>query len=284
MTKLFALAAFVLAAASNTACAQMPATNPMPDGSRDMYIGLGLVSTPRYQGADERERRALPVLQVQWSNGAFISGMRAGIHLSRAPGLEFGPLLELEPGRDAEGEGGGLVGAAEVRSILVALPQATVSGNRLAGMPAIERRVQGGGFLNYYLTPAWRFTGSLLYGAGNARNGMKLELGVQRLALALGPHHRLALDAGITVANRRYNMAYFGVSESDSFASGNAVFDAGGGLKDARLGLRWNWAWSPAWMLASSVQATRLLGSARVSPLVERPTNLTVSTAIAYRF
>jgi outer membrane scaffolding protein for murein synthesis (MipA/OmpV family) len=37
-------------------------------------------------------------------------------------------------------------------------------------------------------------------------------------------------------------------------------------------------------MLTSNVQAKRLLGSADKSPLAERSTNLTVSTAIAYRF
>jgi outer membrane scaffolding protein for murein synthesis (MipA/OmpV family) len=37
-------------------------------------------------------------------------------------------------------------------------------------------------------------------------------------------------------------------------------------------------------MLTSSLQAKRLLGSASRSPLTERPTNLMVSTAIAYRF
>ena len=284
MTKLSAVAALAFSAAAGSACAQVPATNPMPDGSRDMYVGLGAVSAPRYQGAQDSERAALPVLQVQWSNGAFVSGMRAGIHLSRAPQVEFGPLLEWQPRRDPEGEGGDFDGIGAMRLYLVAMPQAALSGNRLAGMPAIHSRVQGGGFLNYYLTPDWRFTSSLLYGAGNARNGMKLELGVQRLAIAFDAQHRLAFDAGVTLANRRYNIAFFGVSESDSFASGNPVFAAGGGLKDARLGVRWNWAWSPSWMLTSSVQASRLLGSARLSPLVERPTNLTVSTAIAYRF
>ena len=278
------LLVLALAAVSSAAHAQMPATNPMPDGSHDMYVGLGVASSPRYQGAKEVERAALPVLQVQWSNGAFVSGMRAGIHLSRTPQLEFGPLLELQARRDAQGEGDEAVGIGEMRINLVALPLAAFSDNRLSGMPVIHSRVQGGGFLNYYLTPEWRFTGSLLYGAGNARKGMKLELGVQRLALQLGAHHRLAFDAGVSFANRRYNRAFFGVSEIDSFSSGNPMFDAGGGLKDARLGVRWNWAWSPSWMLTSSVQATRLLGSARLSPLVERPTNMTVSTAIAYRF
>ena len=281
MTKLIVLA---LVAVSSAACAQMPATNTMPDGSRDMYVGLGAASTPRYEGGSERETAFLPVLQVQWSNGLFVSGMRAGIHLSRAPRLEFGPLLELQPRRDAEGEGEGVGGIEELRMSLVALPMAASSGNRLAGMPTIHSRMQGGGFLNYYLAPDWRVTSSLLYGAGNARNGMKLELGVQRLAIELGAHHRLAFDAGLTLANRRYNNAFFGVGETDSFNSANPVFEAGGGLKDVRLGARWNWAWSPSWMLASSVQATRLLGSARISPLVERPNNLTVSTAIAYRF
>jgi outer membrane scaffolding protein for murein synthesis (MipA/OmpV family) len=281
MTKLFALA---LAAVSSAACAQTPATNPMPDGSRDMYVGLGLASGPRYQGAAASERSALPVLQVQLSNGLFVSGMRAGVHLARSPQLEFGPLLELQPRRDAGGAGEALGSIGDARFSLLSMPSAAPSDNRLAGMPVIHRRVQGGGFLNYYPTPAWRFTSSLLYGAGNARKGMKLELGVQRLALEFGVHHRIALDAGLTFADRRYNMAFFGVSEDDSIASGLAMFDAGGGLKDARLCARWNWAWSPSWMLTSSVQATRLLGSARLSPLVERPTNLTVSTAIAYRF
>ena len=284
MTKLSAVAALAFSAAAGSAAAQMPATNPMPDGSRDMYVGLGVASAPRYQGARGSERSALPVLQVQWSNGAFVSGMRAGIHLSRAPDVEFGPLLELQPRRDREGTGGEFDGVGVMRLNLVAMPLAAAGGDRLAGMPVMRRRVQGGGFLNYYLGPDWRLTSSLLYGAGNARNGSKLELGVQRLAIEFAPYHRLAFDAGVTVADRRYNMAFFGVSENDSFTSGNPVYAAGGGLKDARLGARWHWAWSPAWMLTSQVQATRLLGSARLSPLVERPTNLTVSTAIAYRF
>jgi outer membrane protein len=281
MTKLSALA---LAAVAGTACAQTPAIKPMPDGSRDMYVGLGVASGARYQGAAATERSALPVLQLQLSNGLFVSGMRAGVHLARSPQVEFGPLLEWQPRRDAAGEGRDVGGIGEARMSLAAMPLASFSDNRLAGIPVIHSRVQGGAFLNYYLAPAWRFTSSLLYGAGNARNGMKLELGVQRLALELGGHHRIALEAGVTLASRRYNMAFFGVDEDDSYGSGLPVFDAAGGLKDARLGARWNWAWSPSWMLSSSAQATRLLGSARLSPLVERPTKLTVSTAIAYRF
>jgi outer membrane scaffolding protein for murein synthesis (MipA/OmpV family) len=37
-------------------------------------------------------------------------------------------------------------------------------------------------------------------------------------------------------------------------------------------------------MLTSNLQAKRLLGDASHSPLTERSTNTTVSTAIAYRY
>jgi hypothetical protein len=47
MNKLLFLA---LSAACGTTWAQTPATNPMPDGSRDMYVGLGVQSAPRWDG------------------------------------------------------------------------------------------------------------------------------------------------------------------------------------------------------------------------------------------
>ena len=281
MNKLLALA---LAVVSSGASAQTPATNPMPDGSRDMYVGLGLVSAPRYEGARHSERKALPVLQVQWSNGVFVSDMSAGMHLGRDPRLEYGPLVQLQRRRDEEGAGGGFDGVDAARYSMVSLPQVEAGGNRLVGMEPISTRLLGGAFLNYYLTPDWRLTGSLLYGAGNERDGARLDLGVQRLAMQLGAHHRVSLTAGLSVANGAYNNAFFGVGTLDSLRSGNPVYRAGGGLKDGHLGARWNWALSPSWMLTSQVQVSRLADDARLSPLVERPTNLTVSTAIAYRF
>jgi len=275
--------ALALAVLSGSAAAQTPATNPMPDGSRDMYVGLGLVSAARYEGARHSERKALPVLQVQWSNGVFVSGMSAGMHLSRDPRLEYGPLVELQRRRDDAGLGGGIDGV-QARYSVVSLLSADVRDNRLSGMTPVATRLLGGGFLNYYLTPDWRLTGNLLAGAGNGRDGVRLDLGVQRLAMQAGPHHQVSVAAGLGLVNAAYNRAFFGVSELDSLRSGNPVYRPDGGLKDAYLGLRWNWALTPSWMLTSHLQVKRLAGDARHSPLVERPTNPTVSTAIAYRF
>jgi len=279
MKQFFALA---LAAASSAASAQMPATNPMPDGSRDMYAGLGAVSRARYEGADSSKTSVLPVLQVQWSNGVFISGMSAGMHLSTDPKFEFGPLVSLHASRDESGTGGGIDGVGV--STLLPLAARVQRENPLAGMPDISARVEGGAFVNYYLNPAWRFTSSVLIGSGRERDGARMELGVQRLAVAIAPQHTVSFNAGVTLVNRDYNRSYFGVTDNEAWSSGNPVYRPGGGLKDVRVGARWNWALSPSWMLTTNVQATRLTGSVRHSPLVERPTNVTVSTAFAIRF
>lgn len=278
-----------LSAACSTVWAETPATNPMPDGSHDMYVGLGIQSAPRYDGTGSRKVSALPVLQVQWSNGIFISGMSAGMHLSDSPTFEYGPLLAVQPGRDESGSGNVVdgVGVNLISSGTFQDPiaKAQLQGTeRLTGMNDIGARLQGGVFGNYYVSPQWRLTSSLLYGAGNDRDGARLDLGVQRLAAALGEHHRVSLAAGVSVVNRNYNQTYFGVTSIEARRSRFGYYEAGGGLQDVHVGVRWNWVWSPSWMLTTNVQAKRLLGSAAHSPLVERSSNATVSTAIGYRF
>jgi outer membrane protein len=286
------VAALTLALACTGAHAQTPAPNPMPDGSEDMYAGLGVVSMPRYAGADARRQRLLPVLQGQWSNGLFVSGLTAGLHVSRRSWLEFGPLLALDPGRDESGDGETAIGIESVRlnNLATATPavqQATDSvprANRLDGVPSIARRLQGGAFLNLYVAPGVRLTSNVLYGAGNAHNGATLAVGAQVMALAPAPHHTVTLDSTVVLANRQYNQAFFGIDSGPSAQGGNPVYAAHGGWRNVRAGANWHWTLAPSWLLVSRLDATRLLGAARTSPLVARPTGVSVSTALAYRF
>jgi len=293
------LLVFALVGACGTVAAQTPATNPMPDGSRDMYVGLGVQYLPRYDGARRYKTMALPVLQVQWSNGIFVSGMSAGWHLSSQPSLEYGPLLAIAPKRDEDGTGGGLGGVGDGSGgggpgTSSVLPGGIVpedpgafkgrSSNRLVGMDVIEQRLLYGGFVNYYFTPQLRLTNNLLYGAGNDKNGLRWHSAIQYLLPDAVPHHSFVLSAGVSVVNRAYSNAYFGVTRSETERNNMGPYRAGGGVQDVRAGLRWNWALSPSWMLTSGLQVNRLVRDAKDSPLVERPTNVTVSTALAYRF
>ncbi|MDQ1815299.1 MipA/OmpV family protein [Massilia sp. CCM 9210] len=304
------LLTFVLGAACASATARTPSVNPMPDGSRDMYVGLGFVSSPAYEGARRPRRMAVPVLQGEWSNGVFISGMNAGVHLSDQPSLEFGPLLSVQARRSESGNGVALGGASlnsmtnggsPLAPIGDTPPEPTiptqpitpgqpdkvarsVGPNRLSGMDVVGARLQAGGFVNVYLSPSLRLTNSVLYGGGRDANGVLWNLGIQHVAQQFSPHHSVSLSAGVSVVNRHHNTSFFGVSPAESLRSGNPAYAPGGGLNGASAGLRWHWALSPSWLLINNVQATRVLGAAQKSPLVERPNGFVVSTALAYRF
>lgn len=282
MEKLLVLA---LAGACSAAAAQAPANNPMPDGSRDTYIGLGVASSPVYEGSRVRRESALPVLQTAWSNGVFISGLSAGMHLSNRPSLEFGPLFAVQRRRSEKGLSDNVASVFDGQTIAPPNPERTALRiNRLTGMHVQHTRLQAGGFLNYYLTPGLRLTNTVLYGSGNEHDGALWRTGLQYIGADLGPHHFVSVGAGATFANRSHTQAFFGVSRKEASASINPAYDAEGGLRDVYVNARWNWSFSPSWLLTSGVSATRLRGSAAESPLTERPTNYTVSTALAYRF
>lgn len=280
MKTIFAL---VLLSACGAVSAQTPATNPMPDGSHDLYVGLGAVSQARYEGAQERKTRALPVLQLEWSNGIFVSGLSAGMHLSGQPTFEYGPLLGIDTGRRESGKGKGAGGVSGLPGFLPT-DSKVASVNRLAGMDEVKARLQGGGFFNVYLTPSLRLTNSVLAGAGNDHDGALWRIGLQHIAGQVAPHQFVSVTAGATLVNRAWNAAYFGVTPAEAMTSRNGAYAPRGGVKDLYVGARWNWAFSPSWMLTSGLQHTRLQGDARNSPLAERSTDTTVTTALAYRF
>lgn len=289
-----------------SAWAQAPAPGLMPDGSYDMYAGLGVRSAPNYEGGDERTVRAMPVLQVGWSNGMFISGMSAGWHLSATPGIEYGPLLSLHAARSKHGAslldtavsitGGDQMGITLPPGMTSAAGSQFKVSYRLRHIGA---RAEGGFFFNYYLAERLRLTNSVLFGASAERNGLRWTADLQRGAIELAPHHTLSLTAGVTLGNRAYNTGYFGLRTDDVLqvtplaagmggkpqqAASKWAYAAAGGVKDLHLGARWNWALSPAWLLTTNVQITQLRGGAKASPLTEQATGVSVSTALAYRF
>ena len=89
---------------------------------------------------------------------------------------------------------------------------------------------------------------------------------------------------GLSAVNQAYNQAFFGVSQAESLRSFNRLYTTSSGVKDVHADVHWNWALSSSWLLTSSMNLTRLNGSAATSPLVERTSSVTVSSALAYRF
>jgi MipA family protein len=261
--------------------AQTPAARMMPDGSKDTYIGAGISSAPRYKGAKDRDTDPAVLVQAQWSNGVFLSGLSLGMHLSDAPTVEYGPMLAIEPGRRASGSQklsgvSGIDGASIAGIASVPVPQAAPRFTDIRSTPG------AGAFFNYYLDESLRLTSHFQYGVGEDHDGLLLNFGVQKSLLDIAAHHRLSLSAGLTWANRRYTRAYFGVDPA--IAGGTVSYTPSSGVRDVHLTLNWNWELSNLWLLTSQLSATRLTGPAADSPLVDRRNGISVRTGLAYRF
>lgn len=267
---------------SSMAFAQTPAANMMPDGSKDLYVGLGIESLPRYEGSGEQRTQAAPVIQMQWSNGIFWSGLTAGMHLSEKPGIEYGPLVSIDPGRTHA-------------SIQILGTNSTGNATNIAAFSPVGRadvkdtgvRLEYGGFFNYYLGGSTRIATSLLYGDGENHSGLQFTADAQK-SFHPGTHHTLSISAGLTWANQEYVESYYDVAPNAIvLASASSVarnFEPRSGIKDTHVSAHWNWEISNAWLLTSQMSATRLTGSAADSPLTDKRSNVTLSTALAYRF
>lgn len=231
-------------------------TPMMPDGSRDMYLGAGLVTGNAAQAGETRPVLLRPLLQVEWSNGIFVSsGGVAGLHLSQTAGVEYGPLLVSTNSRDPN------------------------DSYRLRGSNSISGSLDAGGFFNYYLGDDARLRTSVVY--DTSAHGFRGETGVQKSWTGLAPHHTLSLFASVALASDPVMRERYEVHRD---RGGVRDYRPDGGLAALSVGANWNWALSSKWLLTSGVTASRLGTQPAGSPIVDRRTFTTWSTGLAYRF
>jgi outer membrane scaffolding protein for murein synthesis (MipA/OmpV family) len=285
MTK-YVLPLLAAMALTSNCFAQTPTSNLMPDGSQDMFVGAGVIARPLYEGSKNSKHALLPVLQIQWSNGLFVSGMSAGWHLSEQSGVEYGPLISLQPSRTPAGLSNnfgtpnyhftGYSGSGVTGKI--------ISKNHLDGMGDIKTGFGAGGFYNVGLSNELRLNNTFLYGAGNDGNGLSVSSDLRYSFNNIFAHHKVSLSLGLDIVNQAYNQTYFGVTEIQAKKSINPQYTPSAGIKDVHADLFWTWNLSSAWLITSRLNLTKLTGSAATSPLVEKKNQVSVSSALAYRF
>jgi outer membrane scaffolding protein for murein synthesis (MipA/OmpV family) len=247
---------------ANSPCfAQTLANAMMPDGSRDTYMGLALVSKPSSEGdAGASDTLLFPLLQVQWSNGVFVSGLNTlGMHLSDTPGVEYGPVLHWQEGR-SPGIRRELAGSAELK-----------------GSPNV------GGFFNYYLGHDFRLTSELLSTTDAA--GMLLSVGLQRMLPRFASHHSVSVSVGATAADSAYAQRRYGVTGISTTTSNvTQGYTPTGGLLNVNIGMGWNWALSASWLVSTGLSATYYTSIAADSPVIGMRSAVSMSSGLAYRF
>ena len=104
------------------------------------------------------------------------------------------------------------------------------------------------------------------------------------IAIRIDAKLELTASPSVSWASQRYLRRYFGVTPAQSAASGFATYTPDAGVKNAGLTISANYQVDKHWLAVANLAASRLLGSAANSPIVERRTSISPSIGVAYRW
>ena len=254
--------AFVLLAAAGwglAPAAKAQATAAPAAAAPDSFtLGLAVARLPEYEGSDQFETRALPV--ISYRSGRFFAGTLTGVgyNLSNLPNVEFGPLLTYRFGRDES------------------------DSPRLNGLGDIDAGADLGAFVRWNAHP-FSLGARLEQGVGGNVTGTSLRLDAAYL-LPIDQRNALRLDASVDWADADIMQGFFGVSAAQSLRSGLPGYTASAGIR--RYGVTATWAHSitPNWSSTVRVGVYRLGNEAADSPLTLKRSAALVSAGLSYRF
>jgi outer membrane protein len=220
-------------------------------------IGAGGRYQPTYEGSDEYEVSAFPIIGVGYLN---IPGLfEIGSVSPQGGGLSFGPSFNYISERDFDDD-----------------PD-------LFGLNEVDGTFEAGIKAKY----EWDFAevwGEARYAFGGA-DGVVGGFGANAV---LKPTDTLTVKAGpfATLASEGYMNDYFGVSALESAATGVAAYDAGGGFKSVGVEASVRYEFSENWFLNGEASYSKIVGDAADSPIVQfgNEDQFTVGLGISRRF
>lgn len=224
----------------------IPLDLPQPN-----FVGLGVGSYPEYWGADEQAVGVAPIARLSLGGNRFarllVNDLR--VNLLDDSNWQLGPVAVWRFGREDVDD----QVVRKVHEIDKSLSLGAF-GAYIWRDPTEVRRQAGLG--------AWA-----LGDATGAYDGWTAGLN----AFAMQPVARmLSLAGGVafTYASENYMDEYFGITASDSLASGLPVYTPRAGVRDARAWIVALVHLSPQWHIGTGVMYSRLVGNAADSPLV----------------
>ena len=253
-----------VAGVSNAALAQ---ENPIaaPAGSGrpvnegwGLTLGAGGLVSPSYDGDDTYRTSLLPSIQLTYGDDFFASVEGGvGYRAINTQTLRAGPIGRIKFSRGSDGD-----------------QPFAITGNDttdLVGLGDIDTTFELGGFVEYDLGPITLGAEARKAMSGHDGAVLDLEAKWSGTNFAFGPPIIWSAGPRLKIVDDTYNQAYFGVSASQSLASGLPQFAAGGGLYSYGVGAT---AIIPldregAWTAVMFAGYDRLTGDAADNPLVQ---------------
>jgi len=206
-------------------------------------IGLGAQLVPSFPGADSVSVR--PLVSVSRARGDSMFEFEApdesfGFPVVRQGKFAFGPAIGFDGSRTAKDVG--------------------------ANLPKVGFTVEAGAFAQYSISDSVRVRAELRKGVGGQK-GLVSSIGADFVARE-GDEWLFSVGPRVTIADRKYQRAYFAVAPEDSAGSGLAAYSAGGGIQSVGAAAGYIRQLSRRWGLYSYAKYDRLIGDAADSPIV----------------
>jgi outer membrane scaffolding protein for murein synthesis (MipA/OmpV family) len=228
-----------------------------------VLLGVGGEYRPLYDGADFTRTQAGPVIHVSYKDIAFASiGEGVGVNLLHEDHFRGGLALGYDLGRRVSEDVGHLTGLGDIQwaPVVKAFFSYAVSKSFPMVVRADVRQIIGGA------------------------DGMLADL--EAYLPLPGSSRRLMMFAGpsMTYANHRYMQREFGVTTTQSIASGYPVYYAHAGSNAVGFGFSATGLISTHWLINVDAAVNHLLGSAADSPITQKTTQHALALSVAYNW
>ncbi|SEL09715.1 Outer membrane scaffolding protein for murein synthesis, MipA/OmpV family [Kosakonia sacchari] len=234
----------------------------------ELTLGGGVDVAPRYSGSDESRVTTALVLDYAMTNGFFVSTTRGIGYGNNIGKLNYSTALSYRTGRKDHNVDSDAIsdGSDDLRGM------GDVKGSAL-GVPALGYEVTD--WLNVQLQAEVPIS--------QRSNGEALHFSI------ISPFYKSAKNS-VTLAltgswgTSKYMQTYYGVSASQSAASGFSRYDAGSGIYAWSMNMDWTHKLNEDWSVVAAAGFTQLAGDARNSPIVQRKASPTGSLKVTYSF
>lgn len=228
------------------------------DDEWSINLGIGAGWVPQYQGSDDYEGTALPLIDIEWRQAYFVSTQRGlGIHLYRKGNLRLGGRLTYDQGRSPD------------------------DNIELIGLDEIEGSVEAGVFAINYAGP-WRFFADIRRGITEGHEGLLISASAA-IGGRFSERASLIFGGGATWMDGTYGEAHFGIPSNKATVF-RPSFTVKSGLRDfdGFMHLVYNLTPRLYWSLDSRI--TTYVGDASNSPLTKETYQAFTGMVIGMRF
>lgn len=238
-------------------------------------LGAGSLLSPTFEGDDDYRVSVLPNVQVSYGDAFFASVQEGvGYRVIDTGVLRAGPIARLRFSRDENGDQPFAVTGDDT--------------NDLAGLGDISTSIELGGFVEYDFGEIT--ISAEARQAASGHEGLVADVGARwkGRSMAFGPPLIWSIGPRLRLVDDTFNAAYFGVTNTQSAASGLPTYTASGGLHSYGLGAT---TIIPIdrdgrWTAVAIAGYDRLMDSAADSPLVRLrgdQDQATIGVFVSYR-